>query len=157
VICRHVQVSDNGILNVLLATPVDHHLQIPIVIICAALGAILGDNLGYYIRRTGGRALVQRFGRYIFLKPAHLDYAEKFFAKHGNKTVFLGRFTTILRTWAAFFAGVNRMRWQTFLAYNAADGIIWAIFYGILGYVGGRFLHDNFSLLEGKYYHRRKI
>src|SRR6266702_2520618 len=67
---------------------VDHHLQIPIVIACAALGAILGDNLGYYIGRTGGRALVQRFGRYIFLKPAHLDYAEKFFAKHGNKTVF---------------------------------------------------------------------
>jgi membrane protein DedA with SNARE-associated domain len=127
---------------------IDHHLQIPIVIACAALGAIIGDNFGYWIGRTGGRAFVSRFGRYIFLKPEHLERAERFFEKHGNKTVFFGRFIAILRTWAAFLAGVNHMPRHTFLIYNAAGGIIWATIYGMLGYFAGRFFHDNFAQVE---------
>ncbi len=127
---------------------VDHQLQIPIVIACAALGAIIGDNLGYLIGRTGGYTLVQRFGRYVFLKPHHLQKAQTFFAKHGNKTVFLGRFVAVLRAWAAFLAGVNRMRWSTFLVYNAAGGILWAIIYGCLGFFAGRLFHDNFGAVE---------
>ena len=123
-------------------------LSIPIVIACAALGAIIGDNLGYLAGRTGGRALALRYGKYIFLKPHHLDYAEKFFEKHGDKTVFLGRFVAILRAWSAFLAGVNHMQWRKFLIYNAAGGILWAIVYGTLGYVAGRFLHDNFAAVE---------
>src|SRR5690349_20362015 len=125
-----------------------HQLAIPIVIACAALGAIIGDNLGYLAGRTGGRALALRYGKYIFLKPHHLDYAEKFFEKHGDKTVFFGRFVAILRAWAAFLAGVNHMPWRKFLFFNAAGGIIWAIVYGTLGYVAGRFLHDNFTAVE---------
>src|SRR5579875_3515506 len=104
----------------------DHRLQIPLVIVCAAFGAIIGDNIGYLIGRTGGYPLVRRFGRYVFLKPEHLERAERFFDKHGNKTVFFGRFVAVLRAWAAFLAGVNRMRWSTFLIYNAAGGILWA-------------------------------
>src|SRR6266487_1837744 len=127
---------------------VDHQLQIPIVIASAAAGAIIGDNLGYYIGRTGGRAFVLRFGRYFFVKPHHLDYAERFFTKHGDKTVFFGRFTAILRTWAAFLAGVNHMKWQRFLFYNAAGGILWSILYGVLGYIGGRIFHDHFDQIE---------
>lgn len=126
----------------------DHQLQIPIVIACAAVGAILGDNLGYLAGRTGGRALVQRFGKYVFLKPQHLDSAERFFARHGDKTVFFGRFVVVLRAWAAFLAGVNHMKWRTFLIYNAAGGIVWAIIYGTLGFVAGRIFHDNFALVE---------
>ncbi len=123
-------------------------LAIPIVIACAALGAIIGDNLGYLAGRTGGRALALRYGKYIFLKPHHLDYAEKFFEKHGDKTVFFGRFVAILRAWAAFLAGVNHMPWRKFLIFNAAGGILWAIIYGTLGYVAGRFFHDNFTAVE---------
>jgi membrane protein DedA with SNARE-associated domain len=123
-------------------------LSIPIVIACAALGAIIGDNLGYLAGRTGGRALALRYGKYIFLKPHHLDYAEKFFEKHGDKTVFFGRFVAILRAWSAFLAGVNHMQWRKFLIFNAAGGILWAIVYGTLGYVAGRFLHDNFAAVE---------
>src|SRR5947208_15536533 len=114
---------------------IDHQMQIPIIIACAASGAIVGDNIGYYVGRTGGRAFIERFGRYIFLKPQHIERAEKFFAKHGDKTVFFGRFIAILRTWAAFLAGVNHMPWRTFLIYNAAGGILWAIIYGTIGYV----------------------
>src|SRR6266481_8254123 len=127
---------------------VSQQLQIPIVIACAALGAIVGDNIGYYIGRTGGRAFVVRFGKYVFIKPEHLARAEKFFAKHGNKTVFFGRFIAVLRAWAAFLAGVNHMHWRTFLIYNAAGGILWATIIGTLGYVAGRFFHDNFAQVE---------
>src|SRR3989442_15074528 len=88
---------------------VSHQLQIPLVIACAAFGAIIGDNIGYLIGRTGGRALVKRYGKYFFVKPEHLDRAEKFFAKHGDKTVFFRRFIAVLRAWAAFLAGLNHM------------------------------------------------
>jgi len=130
------------------ATDPSLHLLIPIVIACAALGAIVGDNLGYLAGRTGGRALALRFGKYIFLKPEHLDYAERFFERHGDKTVFFGRFVAVLRAWAAFLAGINHMRWRKFLIYNAAGGIVWAIIYGTLGFIAGRFLHDNFATVE---------
>ena len=127
---------------------VDHQLQIPWVIVCAASGAIIGDNIGFLVGRTGGYAFVRRFGRYIFLKPQHLEIAERFFTKHGNKTVFFGRFIAILRAWAAFLAGVNRMRWSTFLVYNAAGGIVWATIFGCLGFFAGRVFHENFAAVE---------
>ncbi len=125
-----------------------HQLQIPIVIACAAFGAIIGDNIGYFIGRTGGRAFVVRYGKYVFIKPEHLDRAEIYFANHGDKTVFFGRFIAVLRAWAAFLAGVNHMHWRTFLFYNAAGGILWAATFGTLGYVAGRYLHDSFAQVE---------
>jgi len=127
---------------------IDHHLQIPFVIGCAALGAIVGDNIGYYVGRTGGKALVERHGHYLFLKPEHLARAEQFFAKHGDKTVFFGRFVAVLRAWAAFLAGVNQMHWRKFLIYNAAGGILWATIFGLLGFYAGRVFHDNFTQVE---------
>ncbi len=127
---------------------VSHELQIPLVIACAAFGAIIGDNIGYYIGRTGGRAFVTRFGKYVFVKPAHLDRAEQFFAKHGDKTVFFGRFIAVLRAWAAFLAGVNNMHWRTFSLYNAAGGILWATIFGTIGFFAGRYFHDNFGQVE---------
>src|SRR6266700_7637444 len=127
---------------------IDNHLSLPIVIACAALGAIIGDNIGFYVGRTGGKAFIDRYGHYIHLKPEHLERTERFFAKHGDKTVFFGRFVAVLRAWAAFLAGVNHMKWRTFLIYNAAGGIVWAIIYGTLGFVAGRIFHDNFARVE---------
>ena len=126
------------------------HLSITGVIVAGALGAIVGDNLGYVAGRYGGRALVTRYGRYIRLRPEHLEYAERFFDKHGDKTVFLGRFVAVLRAWAAFLAGTNRMRWPKFLLFNAAGGITWAVLFGILGYTLGHnlpLLHKVISIL----------
>jgi membrane protein DedA with SNARE-associated domain len=113
------------------------HLSIFWVIASGAAGAIVGDNLGFTVGRTGGRPLVVRYGRYVRVKPEHLERAERFFEKHGDKTVFLGRFVAVLRAWAALLAGINRMRWSKFLVYNAAGGIVWAIIYGLLGYTLG--------------------
>lgn len=120
------------------------HLQIPFVIIAAALGAISGDNAGYLVGRTGGRELVLRYGRYVRVDEAKLAIAERFFDKHGDKTVFLGRFVAVLRAWAAFLAGLNRMHWAKFFFFNAAGGIVWALLYGILAFELGK----NLPLLD---------
>ncbi len=124
------------------------HLQLPLIIACAASGAILGDNVGYLVGRTGGRKFVERFGRYFFLKVEHLDKAEHFFTRHGAKTVFFGRFVTLLRIWAAFLAGVNRMHWRSFLIYNGLGGIVWATYIGLLGYLAGRVFHEHFDQIQ---------
>lgn len=114
------------------------HLQIPLVIACAAAGAIIGDNLGYWLGRTAGREAVVRYGKYVRLDPGKLSVAEDYFRRHGDKTVFIGRFVAVLRAWAAFLAGVNRMPWPRFLVFNAAGGICWATLYGVLGFELGK-------------------
>jgi membrane protein DedA with SNARE-associated domain len=119
-------------------------LNIAGVILAAAFGAILGDNLGYTIGRRGGYPLVRRFSHILRLNEEHLARAQRYFARHGDKTVFVGRFFTLLRTWAAFLAGVNRMHWRTFVFWNAAGGITWALAYGALGFALG----NNLPLLE---------
>jgi membrane protein DedA with SNARE-associated domain len=119
------------------------NLNIVVVIIAAAAGAIVGDNLGYLIGRHGGYRLLGRVARYIHLDQSHLDASQQYFAQHGDKTVFLGRFIVVLRAWAAFLAGVNQMPWRPFLFWNALGGITWAIMYGTLGFVLG----NNLPLL----------
>lgn len=113
-------------------------LSIAGVIAAAAGGAIVGDNFGYVIGRRGGRVLALRFGRYLHIREKQIRMGERFFARHGDKTVFLARFITLLRTIGAFLAGVSRMPYRSFLVFNAAGGIAWAFLYGMLAYGLGR-------------------
>src|SRR5947209_14716202 len=122
-----------------------HHLLIPLVIIAAATGAIMGDNIGFWIGREGGYRLLRRYGRYIRLEERRLKLGQYLFMRHGGKVVFFGRFVAVLRAWAAFLAGTNRMPWPRFLFFNAAGGIVWATLYGL----GGYFLGDNVHRLTG--------
>ncbi|HZS76793.1 MAG TPA: DedA family protein [Ktedonobacteraceae bacterium] len=122
-----------------------HKLSIPIVILAAACGAILGDNVGFWVGREGGYRLLRRYGRYIHLEERRLKLGQYLFMKHGGKVVFFGRFVAVLRAWAAFLAGTNRMRWPRFLLFNALGGIVWATLYGL----GGYFLGDNVHRLTG--------
>jgi len=112
-------------------------LWLPGVIIAAALGAILGDTAGYWLGRTYGLALIRRHGRLFRFDERKLERAEAFFARHGEKTIFLGRFVPVGRIFSAVLAGVSRMRYGRFLLWNAAGGIVWATAVGILGYVFG--------------------
>lgn len=114
------------------------HLDIRLVIVTAAAAAIAGDSGGYWIGREGGLALVRRWGRRIHVNEHHLTMAHGFFERHGGKTVFIGRFVAILRTWAAVLAGVAHMPYGEFFMYNASGGIVWAIVFGTLGYAFGR-------------------
>ena len=114
-----------------------HHLAIPLVILAAAVGAILGDNLGFLIGREGGFRVVRRYGHLIHLDEGKLKLAVYLFRRQGGKVVFFGRFVSVLRAWAAFLAGTSRMPWRSFLLYNAAGGIVWATLYGLAGYIFG--------------------
>ena len=118
-----------------------HHLNIVLVIAAAAAGAILGDNLGFFVGREGGYRLLRRYGRYIRLDERKLKLGQYLFMRHGGKVVFFGRFVAVLRAWAAFLAGAGRMRWPRFLAFNATGGILWATIYGVGGYVLGDHIH----------------
>ena len=122
-----------------------HRLSILLVIVAAASGAILGDNLGFIIGRVGGYRLLRRYGRYIRLDERKLKLGQYLFMKHGGKVVFFGRFVAVLRAWAAFLAGTNRMRWPGFLFFNALGGIVWATLFGL----GGYYLGDNIHRLTG--------
>jgi membrane protein DedA with SNARE-associated domain len=115
-----------------------HRLSIVGVIAAAAAGAILGDNLGFWVGREGGFRLLRRYGGYIRLDERKLKLGQYLFRQHGAKVVFFGRFVAVLRAWAAFLAGTNRMPWSRFLPFNAAGGIVWATIYGTGGYVLGK-------------------
>ena len=116
------------------------HLSIAGVIASAAVGAILGDAGAYWIGGTGGLALVRRYGRLFRIDDARLERARRFFQRHGGKTVFLGRFVSLLRMLAALMAGVTRMPYGRFAAFNVAGGICWSLLFGGLGYAFGRSL-----------------
>jgi membrane protein DedA with SNARE-associated domain len=114
------------------------HISIAIVIALAALGAIVGGVLGYWIGIKGGLPLVTRYGGYIGVRKSHVDRAHAFFDRNGSKTILFGRFVAILRTWAAIVAGAAAMSFPKFVTYNTIGSIVWAIVFGLLGFYFGR-------------------
>jgi membrane protein DedA with SNARE-associated domain len=112
-------------------------LNIAGVIAAAALGAIVGDNVGYWIGREFGYPLLLRYGRYVGLTETRIKLGQYLFLRHGGKVVFFGRFVAVLRVLAAFLAGVNRMEWKSFIAANAAGGVLWSLVYGLGAYMFG--------------------
>jgi membrane protein DedA with SNARE-associated domain len=118
------------------------HYSIVAVIVIAAAAAIVGDNAGYWIGRKGGRALLRRIPVVHHYAERALPPSERFFRRHGAKTVFFGRFIAILRVTAAWVAGISRMPWWRFLFWNAAGGIAWAVLVAVVAYVFGRAAAD---------------
>ncbi len=112
-------------------------LQIELVIALAALGAIVGDNIGYLIGRKGGRWALERPGRFYRQRRQVIDLGEPFFERHGPKAVFFGRFVLGLRVWASWLAGATRMHWRSFVFWNALGGICWATGIGLIAYFLG--------------------
>jgi membrane-associated protein len=113
------------------------HLEIGLVVALAALGAVVGDNIGYLIGRVGGRRLLERPGLFEQRRRDLLRKGEPFFAQHGPKAVFLGRWVAGLRIAAAWLAGISHMRWPTFAFWNALGGVAWATSVGLLAYALG--------------------
>jgi membrane protein DedA with SNARE-associated domain len=118
------------------------HYSIVEVIVVAAVAAILGDNAGYWIGRTGGRALLRRWGPIRRYAERVLPPGERFFEKHGGKTVFIGRFVSVLRVTAAWLAGITHMTWWRFFLWNATGGIVWATLVSLLAYYFGKAAAD---------------
>lgn len=100
------------------------------IIIAAAAGAIIGDNVGYAIGRVSGWRLIRRYGPRVHFTESRVKVGRYLFMRHGGKVVFFGRFVIGLRTWAAFLAGANGMPRNRFIAFNAAGAVLWAVLYG---------------------------
>jgi membrane protein DedA with SNARE-associated domain len=129
--------GETALITASLYVGATHHLNIAMLAAVAAFAAVIGDNAGYWIGRTGGLRLAERYGRFVRLDRAKLKVGRYLFARHGVKVVFFGRFVAVLRTFAAFFAGVSKMRWPGFLMANAAGGLLWASFYSFGAYALG--------------------
>jgi membrane protein DedA with SNARE-associated domain len=114
-----------------------HHLSVWWIFVMAVLGAIVGDNVGFWIGVKGGYRLLRRYGHYVHIDESKIKVGRYIFDRHGGKVVFFGRFVSVLRTYAAFLAGTNRMRWPSFLLHNAAGGILWAAIYTFGSYAAG--------------------
>ena len=97
--------------------------------------AIIGDNTNYFIGRTVGPRVFTENRRW--LKREHLLRTQRFYEKHGGKAVVLARFVPIVRTFAPFVAGVGRMHYPRFLAFDVGGGILWVWGFGLLGYFTG--------------------
>jgi len=108
--------------------------------------AIIGDNTNYFIGRVVGPRVFTEHSRW--LKREHLLRTQSFYEKHGGKTVILARFVPIVRTFAPFVAGVGRMHYPRFLAFDVGGGILWVWSFGLLGYFFGNqpIVKENFGL-----------
>jgi len=113
-------------------------LDLPLVWVFAAAGAIIGDNIGYVIGRFFLRRVITGPGRFAHRLERSVARSEVYFRRHGGKTVFFGRWLPVLRVTAAWMAGASHMPWRRFAVFNALGGIGWAISISSLGYFAGK-------------------
>src|SRR5947207_11486210 len=97
-----------------------------LVVAAATIGNTIGSLIGYAIGAWGGRPFLERWGRYLLIRPRELDAAERFFEKYGAATAFLTRLMPVVRTFISFPAGVARMPLLRFVAYSTAGAFIWS-------------------------------
>jgi len=113
-------------------------LNIVAVGVVGFVAAVAGDNIGYAIGRFGGRRLVDRWGKYVFLTPERLDKAEAFFDRQGAKIITIARFIEGLRQANGIIAGITEMHWLRFLIYNAVGAALWVGTWVSVGYFAGQ-------------------
>jgi len=116
-------------------------LVLVFVILFAALGAIVGDNISYWLGRTLGHRLVDRF--FKGERRKQVDWAHKQVEERGGYLIIIGRFIPGGRTAVTFSCGMLEMRWRRFIAFDIAAGLVWATYAALLGYVGGRTFEEN--------------
>jgi membrane protein DedA with SNARE-associated domain len=112
------------------------------VILVAALAAIIGDNVGYWIARKGGHRLLEKWHWTRRMRDRFLPPSKRFFERHGGKTIFFARFIAVLRVAGAWIAGLSHMQWWKFLFWNAAGGICWAVLVGLISFYLGHAAAD---------------
>jgi membrane protein DedA with SNARE-associated domain len=106
----------------------------------AFVAAVIGDNIGYWIGVRGGRKVVHRCGKYVFLTPERLERAEGFFARRGGRIVMVARFIDGLRQFNGVIAGITAMPWRTFLLFNAIGAALWVGWWTTVAYLLGTHL-----------------
>ena len=117
--------------------------------LAGAIGCVVGSVPAYYLGMYGGRPLIEKYGKYVLLSHRDLDLADRWFARHGEATVFFARLLPVIRTFIAFPAGVARMDMKRFIAYTFAGSLPWCLG---LAYVG-MILGEKWPTLRG-YFHK---
>ncbi|MCU0629662.1 MAG: VTT domain-containing protein [Methanoregulaceae archaeon] len=122
-------------------------LSVEILLITLSIAAILGDTLNYWIGRYFGQKILDM--NLSVIRQEHIDKTHFFFEKYGGLTIVIARFIPFVRTFAPFFAGIGRMNYPHFLAYNIIGGVGWVCSFVIAGYLFGNLpiVQDNFSLV----------
>ena len=119
-----------------------------IVVVVATIGNTLGSLIAYAIGAYGGRPFLERYGRYLLIRPHEIELADGFFERHGSATVFIGRLLPIVRTFISFPAGVARMHLGKFIAYSTVGALLWSILLVWAGTVLGENWEDIRHLLQ---------
>jgi len=133
--------GETALISAALYAGTTHDMNIVGVIVAAVTGAVLGDNLGYIIGRRFGLPVLLRHGPAIGITPSKLKLGRYLFAHYGLWVVFFGRFVALLRTLAAFLAGINQMAWPAFFGANLSGAVVWAGGFGTAAYLLGREIH----------------
>jgi membrane-associated protein len=116
-------------------------LLLAFVIVLSAGGAIVGDNVAYWIGRTVGHRLVERF--FSGERRKRIEWAQEQIEERGGYLIVVGRFIPGGRTAVTLASGLLEMRWRRFIAFDVAAGLLWALYASLLGYVGGRTFEEN--------------
>lgn len=117
--------------------PINIHVFVLLLFVCAALG----DSVGYAFGRRVGRKLFERSNSRFF-RQDHLQTAEAFYKKHGSLTIILARFVPIVRTFAPIIAGVSNMHYRTFVLFNIIGAAAWTAAFTYLGFFAGQKLTE---------------
>lgn len=119
-------------------------LELAPVIALSILGAFLGDNTGYWVGRRYGTGFLRRYGRYVLFSPEAQETVRRYYARHGGKTVFLGRFASFVRSFGPVIAGSSHMPYRVFLLWSAVGCLAWGTLFSLLGY----FFGESWDVIE---------
>lgn len=120
-----------------------------LVALAGAVGCVLGSLVAYYAGAWGGRPLVEKYGKYVLISPHDLNLADRWFQRHGDITIFIGRLLPVIRTFIAFPAGIARMDLWRFNLYTFVGSYLWSLG---LAWIGMK-LGEHWNTL-GVYFHR---
>ena len=120
-------------------------MSIWLVVLLGFVAAVIGDNIGFAIGHFGGRRLVDRFGKYIFLTPERVEKATAFFERRGPIIIIVARFIEGLRQANGIIAGISGIHWARFLLYNAIGAALWVGLWASIGYFSGSHINSIYN------------
>lgn len=112
--------------------------------IVGTLGGLAGSIVTYYIGYYGGRPIMEKYGKYIMIEKHEIDLADRWFAKYGDRAVFISRLLPIIRAFISLPAGITRMNFTKFIVYSLVGSLPWVFVLTYLGIILG----NNWNMLE---------